>query len=85
MDQIIVMASGAVMFITSIIIVVAGFKKSVGTGFLCLCIPFYIYFFAFARYESPKKKIVIGLWLAAHVLYIIGIILSVKALMGAMQ
>lgn len=84
MSQILALVGSITMFVLSIVILVAAFKKSVGTGFLCLCIPFYIYFFVFARYQSPKKKLMISLWLGAHVLYIIGFVLMAKAQLGTM-
>ena len=54
---------GLVSFICAIIILVHAFTKGgVLQGFLCLCIPFYILYYAFARFEHPKKnQILIGL------------------------
>ncbi len=45
-------------------------KGGVLQGFLSLCIPFYIIYYAFARFEHPKKKnlIVLG--------YLVGAILA---------
>ncbi len=40
-----------------ILVVVAGFQESVGTGFLCLCVPFYALYFVFAKSESDTLKI----------------------------
>ncbi len=59
--------------IGSIIILIAAFRRGIGTGFLCLFIPFYILYFAFARYESERKGLVIALWLGGIVLAWIGI------------
>lgn len=84
MGQIVALTGSITMIVFSIIILIAAFKKSIGTGFLSLCIPFYIYFFAFARYQSPKKKIIISIWLAAHVLYIIGFVIVFRSQMGSM-
>ena len=64
---------GIATFIGGIIILIAAFKKSVGTGFLTLCVPFYVLYFVFAQYESEKKGKVIGLWLGGLVLMLIGI------------
>ncbi len=68
---------GAVLsLVFGIVLLVAAFKKSVGTGFLSLCIPFYIFYFAFAKYESPKRKMVLTLWLVGMGIQIIGSILA---------
>lgn len=55
----------------SIIILIHAFKASVGQGFLCLCIPFYILYYAFARFEHEKKNLILGVWLGAWVLSIV--------------
>lgn len=85
MASVLVLVGSLSMLVCTVIMLIAAFKRSVGTGFLSLCVPFWIYFFAFKQYQSPKKKVVISIWLAAHVLYIIGVVLAAKAQMGAMQ
>jgi hypothetical protein len=67
---------GIASFIGGIIILVAAFKESVGQGFLCLCIPFYVFYFAFAKYESEKKGLVIAVWLGGTVVNIIGALIT---------
>jgi len=66
-----------VTFVCSIVILIAAFKESVGQGFLCLCIPLYILYFAFAKFEHDKKTLILGVWLGSGVvgaaLYGIGI------------
>ena len=57
-----------VMFACSIIILIAAFQESVGQGFLCLCIPFWILYFAFAKFEHEKKTIILAVWLGSFVL-----------------
>ena len=52
----------------SILILIHAFKASVGQGFLCLCIPLYILYYAFARFEHEKKNLILGVWLGAFVL-----------------
>ena len=54
--------------VCSIIILIHAFKASVGQGFLCLCIPFYVLYYAFARFEHPKKNLIIGVWLGSFIL-----------------
>jgi len=53
--------------ICSIIILIHAFKASVGQGFLCLCIPFYVLYYAFARFEHPKKNLILIVWLASFI------------------
>ncbi len=67
---------GIASFVGAIIILVAAFKESVGQGFMCLCIPFYIFYFAFAKYESEKKGLVITIWLGGIVVQIIGTLIT---------
>ena len=43
-----------------IIVVVAAFRESVGTGFLTLCIPFYALYFVFKVSESDTLKLLYG-------------------------
>ena len=57
--------------VCSIIILIHAFKASVGQGFLCLCIPFYILYYAFARFEHEKKNLILGVWIGAWVLCVI--------------
>jgi len=40
-----------------IIVVVAAFRESVGTGFLTLCIPFYALYFVFKVSDSDTLKV----------------------------
>lgn len=58
--EIIGLVLNLVGFICAIIILVAAFKESVAQGFLSLCVPFYILYYMFAKYESDKKGLVIG-------------------------
>ena len=67
-------------FVGGIIILVGAFRESVGQGLLCLCIPFYILYFAFAKFESEKKGLIIAIWLGGS---IIGNILQVMAASAA--
>ena len=43
-----------------IIVVVAAFRESVGTGFLTLCVPFYALYFVFKVSESGTFKVLYG-------------------------
>ena len=37
-------------FAATIMILIGAFKESVSQGFMCLCNPFYVLYFAFANY-----------------------------------
>ena len=43
-----------------IIVLVAAFRESVGTGFLTLCVPFYALYFVFKVNESDTLKVLYG-------------------------
>ncbi len=43
-----------------IIILIHAFKSSVGTGFLCLCVPCYILYYMFNEFEHEKKGLIIA-------------------------
>lgn len=44
----------------SVRVVVHAFGRSVGTGVIVLCIPCYVYVYAFSQFEHPKK----GWWVS---------------------
>ncbi|MEE2639376.1 MAG: hypothetical protein VX768_02005 [Planctomycetota bacterium] len=69
-------------FVCGIIILIAAFSDDVLQGILCLCVPFYVFYFVFARFQHPKKGLIIGVWLGAGIL---GGILQVVATMMAAQ
>ena len=58
-------------FIISIIILVSAFKESVAQGFLTLCVPCYILYFAFAKFEHEKKSMILGAWAGCIVINMI--------------
>ncbi len=43
-----------------VIVLVAAFQESAGTGFMALCIPFYALYFVFRVLESDTLKILYG-------------------------
>lgn len=57
-----------VALVCSIIILIHAFKASIGQGLLCLCIPFYILYYAFARFQHEKKNLILIVWLVCGVL-----------------
>ncbi len=54
--------------VCGIIILVNAFSEDVTQGLLCLCIPFYVLYYAFARFESDNKGLIIGIWLGGGIL-----------------
>ena len=58
----------ALAAIFGLVILIGAFKESVGQGLLCMFVPFYMLYYAFARYRSSKKGLVVGSWAGAAVL-----------------
>jgi hypothetical protein len=54
--------------ICGIIILIAAFQEEVVQGILCLCVPFYILYYAIVRYQSENKPIILGVWLGGGIL-----------------
>jgi hypothetical protein len=54
--------------VCGIIILIAAFSEEVVQGILCLCVPFYILYYAIVRYQSEHKPIVVGVWLGGLIL-----------------
>jgi len=41
-------------------VLIHAFKRSVGTGFMVLCIPCYILYYAFSQFEHVRKSLIIA-------------------------
>ncbi len=54
--------------VCAIVILVHAFKESIAQGFLSLCVPFYVLYYAFARFKSKKKGLVLAGWLGGFIL-----------------
>lgn len=48
-----------------LVLLIHAFKESIGQGLLSLFVPFYIFYYGFAKYQSPKKGLVLGGWLGS--------------------
>lgn len=73
---------GILLFVAGVlglVILVNAFKESVGQGLLCMFVPLYIFYFAFARYKSPKKGLVVGSYVGA------GLVGAILMSVGAVQ
>jgi benzodiazapine receptor len=54
------LALSAAGFACALLIVLHAFNRSIGTGFMALCIPFYILYYAFSQFEHPRKNLIIA-------------------------
>jgi hypothetical protein len=54
-----------VSFVASIFILIDAFQKSVGKGFMVLCIPCYVFYYVFGsgEFQHPKRQQIITAWL----------------------
>jgi len=70
--ELVLMGLGAIFaligLVGNIIILIHAFKSSVGEGFLCLCVPCYILYYMFAKFEHPKKGLVIAAALGGNII-----------------
>ena len=58
-----------VAFVCAIIILIHAFKNGGALqGFLCLCIPFYIIYYMFAKFEHEKKNLIIAGYFGGFIL-----------------
>jgi hypothetical protein len=49
-----------VSFVCAIMILIAAFQEEVLQGILCLCCPFYVFYYIIAKFEHEKKGLIIG-------------------------
>lgn len=49
-------------------VLVHAFQRSVGTGFIVLCLPIYNVYYGFSQFEHRRKGLVLAGWLGAGVL-----------------
>jgi benzodiazapine receptor len=67
-----------VSFACAVIILIHAFKAGTQQGVMCLCIPFYILYYAFTKFEHEKKNMILGAWLGAVVLSVIVNVIAAK-------
>ncbi len=46
-------------FMCSVLVIVHAFRRSIGTGFMVLCVPCYNVYYAFSQFEHPRKGAVL--------------------------
>ena len=62
------------MFACLVIVLIHAFKTSVGQALLCMFVPLYILYYAFARFEHQKKNLILGILLGCWALtFIVGV------------
>lgn len=61
-----------VAFVCAIIVLIHAFTKGGALqGILCLCVPIYIIYYMFAKFEHPKKNLIIAGYIGGIVLAIV--------------
>ena len=50
------------------LILVHAFQRSIGTGFIVLCLPIYNVYYGFSQFEHRWKGVVLAGWLGAGIL-----------------
>lgn len=50
----------AVGFACSVFVIVHAFRRSLGTGFMVLCVPCYTVYYAFTQFEHPRKGLIVA-------------------------
>lgn len=55
-------------FVFWVIIIINAFKTDTTQGILCLCVPFYILYWGFAKFTHPKKGMIMGGFLGGYIL-----------------
>ncbi len=53
------------------LVLVHAFQRSVGTGFMVLCLPVYTLYYGFSQFDHRRKGLVLAGWLGAFVLGIV--------------
>ena len=74
---IVAVALVAVGFACSIFVIVHAFRRSLGTGFMVLCVPCYAVYYAFTQFEHPRKGLIVAGYLGC--LSLGGVLQSVAA------
>lgn len=54
-----------------VLVLAHAFTRSVGTGFMVLCIPFYTVVYGFSQFEHRRKGLVLAGWMGGLVLGVV--------------
>ena len=64
------------------LVLIHAFQRSVGTGFMVLCLPVYTLYYGFSQFDHRRKGLVLAGWLGAFVLgvvfRVVGVTLSAQ-------
>lgn len=63
---------GIVQLVCSIFILIHAFQKSVGTGFMVLCIPCYIFYYLHTEFQHEKKDTIVMAFYGGLALNLVG-------------
>lgn len=70
-------------FVFWVIVIINAFKTDTTQGILCLCVPFYILYWGFAKFTHPKKGMImgglVGGWILGMILYFVSMSMMVSA------
>jgi hypothetical protein len=65
------------------LVLIHAFQRSVGTGFMVLCLPVYTLYYGFSQFDHRRKGLVLAGWLGAFVLgvvfRVVGVTLSAQS------
>jgi translocator protein len=65
------------------LVLIHAFQRSVGTGFMVLCLPLYTLYYGFSQFDHRRKGLVLAGWLGAFVLgvvfRVVGVTLSAQS------
>ncbi len=75
---------GILSLVCTIFILIHAFQKSVGTGFMVLCIPCYVLYYMFSVFEHEKKNMIIAGYFVGVGLSVIGNVLAQMGARGGM-
>jgi len=53
-------AALVVWIVCALFIVMHAFGRSIGTGFMVLCIPCYVFYYAFSQFEHARKDLIVA-------------------------
>ena len=59
-----------------VVVLIHAFSRSVGTGFMVLCIPLFNIYYGFVQFEHRRKGVVLAGWLGG---FVIGVTLRTLA------
>ncbi len=58
---------GLIGLVCGIMILISAFQDEVLQGILCLCVPFYVFYYVVARFEHQHKTLIVAGWLGSVV------------------